>query len=143
MLSITLHVVFLLISVEWNLSNTDTLGTEESVLISGVVYTKRVFGTAKCVLSIELWYSSCGVLNDRFHCICTDSVYVYNVQEYIVCTCVYTYTCTCMYCFRCHGLRITTRLRVDLELLNFMMMMVLLPSGRYGYITRTVPVLHV
>ena len=45
-------------NIQWNLSNPDTLGTEESVLISlisGVVmYTNRVFGTAKCVLFIEV-----------------------------------------------------------------------------------------
>ena len=34
--------------VQWNLSNVDTLGTEESVLISGVkLYTNMVFGIAK------------------------------------------------------------------------------------------------
>ena len=38
--------------VQWNLSNPDTLGTEESAIISevspisgGVIYTNRVFGT--------------------------------------------------------------------------------------------------
>ena len=34
--------------VQWNPSNPDTLGTEECVLIS------EVFGTAKCVLFIEV-----------------------------------------------------------------------------------------
>ena len=43
------------IHVQWNLSNLDTLGTEESVLISGVVmYTNRVFGTAKSVPFFEV-----------------------------------------------------------------------------------------
>ena len=37
-------------SVQWNLSNPDTLGTEESVLISGFKsYTNMAFGTAKSV----------------------------------------------------------------------------------------------
>ena len=43
------------VCVDLVLSNPDTLGKEESVLISGVVmYTNRVFGTAKCVQFIEV-----------------------------------------------------------------------------------------
>ena len=39
----------------WNLSNPDTLGAEESVLISGVkLYTNMAFGTTKSVLFIEV-----------------------------------------------------------------------------------------
>ena len=57
----------------------DTLGTEESVLISGVtMYTNMVFGTAKCV---EVSSFQC-VLDKGFRCIhvvCTYIImYVYN-----------------------------------------------------------------
>ena len=46
--------------IQWNLSNPDTLGTEESVLISEVrvlilgVVINLVFGADKCVLVIEV-----------------------------------------------------------------------------------------
>ena len=49
-------------NVQWNLSNPDTLGTEESVPISKVsvlisevvIYTQRDFGTAKSFLFINV-----------------------------------------------------------------------------------------
>ena len=45
----------LLLGVKWNLSNPNTLGAEESVLISGVeLYTDLAHGTAKTVLFIKV-----------------------------------------------------------------------------------------
>ena len=53
-------------------SNLDTLGT-----ISGVVmYTNRVFGTAKCVLFVEV-SSFQGVLSKGFHSIYIEDINVY------------------------------------------------------------------
>ena len=58
--SMYVHVHVYLQCIQWSLSNQDTLGTEESVLFSGVLisgvvmYTNRVFGTVKRVLLIKV-----------------------------------------------------------------------------------------
>ena len=72
--------------VQWNLSNPDTLGAEESVLISEVslisgveLYTNMAFGTAKSVLFIEV---------SSFQGVLIRGVLLYNIT---VCTVHVTY----------------------------------------------------
>ena len=62
--------------IQWNPSNPDTLGAQNSVLISGVEkYTNVVFGTAKTVLYIEVSFSECPDITENFSpAVCVPSV---------------------------------------------------------------------